>query len=184
MPAERRSLRSNSKSDTSSSANGGKARSNSQNSSSNKDKSAPPGRGAASKAKAAPSKKSANSASKSDMGDREQPHANGSDPVENGVNGSEDIEMGEDTAGAPTSSFNASRDRKGDEKMTVVVPPTKGSRLPGDQGKDGDVAMEGAEDEDAQKSDAEVVDPKAKAIQGWFFDRSGIGIRLANSIKT
>lgn len=100
------------------------------------------------------------------MGDRDQPHANGSDPVENGVNGSEDIEMGEDSAGGPTSSFNASKDRQGDEKMTVVVPPTKGSRLPGDQGKEGDVPMEGAEDE-TQKSEAEV-DPKAKAIQGWF----------------
>lgn len=163
MPAERRSLRSNSKSDNSSSANGGKAPSNSQNPSSNKDKSAP-GRTASNKAKSAPTKKSANSASKSDMGDRDQARANGSDPVENGVNGSEDIEMGEDTAGAPTSSFNTSKDRQGDEKMTVVVPPTKGSRLPGDQDKEGDVAMEGDEVADAQKADE--VDPKAKAIQG------------------
>lgn len=158
-------MRSNSKSDNSSSANGGKARSNSQNSSANKDKSAP-GRAASNKAKSAPTKKSANNASKPDMGDHEQPHANGTDPVENGVNGSEDIEMGEDTAGGPTSSFNASKDRQGDEKMTVVVPPTKGSRLPGDQGKEGDAVMDGVEAEDAQEFGAEA-DPKAKAIQGW-----------------
>ncbi|PWY79393.1 terpenoid synthase [Aspergillus sclerotioniger CBS 115572] len=165
MPAERRSLRSNSKSDTSSSANGEKARSTSQNSSSNKDKPAPT-RAAANKAKAASTTKAAssNSTANSGMGEqRDQPRANGSDPTENGVNGSEDVEMGEDTAGGPTSSFNTSQDRKGDEKMTVVVPPTKGSRLSGEKGTDqeGDVAMEGAEGEDTEPE----VDPKVKAIQ-------------------
>ncbi|UDD62905.1 hypothetical protein AFCA_010203 [Aspergillus flavus] len=97
---------------------------------------------------------------------RDQPCTNGSEPTENGLNGSEDVEMGEDTAGAPTSSFNASKDRKGDEKMTVVVPPTKGSRLSGDKGQDqeGDVAMEGAEGDETQKPEPEV-DPRAKAIQ-------------------
>lgn len=157
-------MRSNNKPDSSSSANGEKARSDSQTSSSNKDKSAP-GRAAANKAKPAATKKSANGASNDSMGDRDQAHANGSDPVENGVNGSEDIDMGEDTAGAPTSSFNTSKDRQGDEKMTVVVPPSKGSRLSGGQGNDADVAMEGAEGEDAQNPEEEV-DPKAKAIQG------------------
>ncbi|OOF98553.1 hypothetical protein ASPCADRAFT_393993 [Aspergillus carbonarius ITEM 5010] len=165
MPAERRSLRSNSKSDTSSSANGEKARSTSQNSSSNKDKPAPT-RAAANKAKAASTTKAAssNSTTNSGMGEqRDQPRANGSDPTENGVNGSEDVEMGEDTAGGPTSSFNASQDRKGDEKMTVVVPPPKGSRLSGEKGTDqeGDVAMEGAEGEEGEPE----VDPKVKAIQ-------------------
>ncbi|KAI9928009.1 26S proteasome non-ATPase regulatory subunit [Aspergillus wentii] len=169
MPAERRSLRSNSKSDTSSSANGDKAHSNSQSSTSNKDKPAPT-RAAANKAKSAPTKKGAatNNASNSGMGERDQPHTNGSDKVENGVNGSEDVEMGEDTAGGPTSSFNNSKDRKGDEKMTVVVPPTKGSRLSGDQGQDkeGDVTMDG-EDEESHKPESEV-DPKVKAIQGSY----------------
>ncbi|GKZ71692.1 26S proteasome non-ATPase regulatory subunit [Aspergillus niger] len=165
MPAERRSLRSNSKSDTSSSANGEKGRSTSQSSSSNKDKPAPT-RAAANKAKAASTTKgaSSNNTANSGMGEqRDQPRANGSDPTENGVNGSEDVEMGEDTAGGPTSSFNASQDRKGDEKMTVVVPPTKGSRLSGEKGtdKEGDVAMEGDEGEDAEPE----VDPKTKAIQ-------------------
>ena len=169
MPAERRSLRSNSKSDTSSSANGEKGRSTSQSSSSNKDKPAPT-RAAANKAKAASTTKgaSSNNTANSGMGEqRDQPRANGSDPTENGVNGLEDVEMGEDTAGGPTSSFNASQDRKGDEKMTVVVPPTKGSRLSGEKGtdKEGDVAMEGDEGEDAEPE----VDPKTKAIQGWFY---------------
>ncbi|KAI2995346.1 hypothetical protein CBS147346_9974 [Aspergillus niger] len=143
MPAERRSLRSNSKSDTSSSANGEKGRSTSQSSSSNKDKPAPT-RAAANKAKAASTTKgaSSNNTANSGMGEqRDQPRANGSDPTENGVNGLEDVEMGEDTA----------------------VPPTKGSRLSGEKGtdKEGDVAMEGDEGEDAEPE----VDPKTKAIQ-------------------
>lgn len=157
-------MRSNSKPDSSSSANGEKARSNSQNSSSNKDKSAP-GHASANRPKSAVTKKPTNSASNDNMGDRDQTRANGSDPMENGMNGSEDIDMGEDTAGAPTSSFNTSKDRQGDEKMTVVVPPSKGPRPPGDQGNDGDVAAEGAEGQYAQKPEAEV-DPMAKAIQG------------------
>ncbi|RHZ70540.1 hypothetical protein CDV55_107018 [Aspergillus turcosus] len=158
MPAERRSLRSNSKSDTSSSANGEKARSNSQSSSSNKDKAAP-NRAAASKAKSTTPTASSNNVSNSGMGEqRDQPHTNG-------VNGSEDVEMGEDTAGGPTSSFNTRKDRKGDEKMTVVVPPSKGSRLSGEKGQnqEEDVVMEAAET-DSQKPESEV-DPKVKAIQ-------------------
>ncbi|KAE8148539.1 terpenoid synthase [Aspergillus avenaceus] len=165
MPTERRSLRSNSKSDGSSSANGDKARSTSQNSGSNKDKVAPT-RAAANKAKSTKAA-SSNNTPNSGMGEqREQPHTNGSEPTENGVNGSEDVEMGEDTAGAPTSSFNASKDRKGDEKMTVVVPPTKGSRLSGDKGQnqEDDVAMEGAEGDESQRPEPEI-DPKTKAIQ-------------------
>ncbi|KAJ5766479.1 uncharacterized protein N7511_004095 [Penicillium nucicola] len=158
MPAERRSLRSNNKSDTSSSANGEKARSNSQSSSA-KDKAAPTTRAAANKAKSAPAKKDAKGASNSDMGEKDS-HTNGSKSTENGVNGSEDVEMGEGTAGAPTSAFNANKDRKGDEKMTVVVPPTKGSKSGKD--KEEDVAMEGAED-DAEKEPE--VDPTTKAIQ-------------------
>ncbi|KAL4866653.1 hypothetical protein BDV12DRAFT_187296 [Aspergillus spectabilis] len=162
MPAERRSLRSNNKSDTSSSANGEKTRSGSQSSSSNKDKPAP-SRAAANKAKSAKAA-SSNTASDSGMGEqRDQPHTNGADPTKNGVNGTEDVEMGEDTAGGPTSSSNTSKDRKGDQKMTVVVPPTKGSRVSGDKSKDqeGDVAMEGAEGEEPESE----IDPKAKAIQ-------------------
>ncbi|OJK00673.1 hypothetical protein ASPACDRAFT_51607 [Aspergillus aculeatus ATCC 16872] len=165
MPAERRSLRSNSKSDTSSSANGEKGRSTSQNTSSNKDQPAP-NRAAANKAKSTTASKAASSNSTADSGmgeQRDQPRTNGSDPTKNGMNGSEDVEMGEDTAGGPTSSFTASKDRKGDEKMTVVVPPTKGSRLSGEKAPDneGDIAMEGADTEESRSE----VDPKVKAVQ-------------------
>ncbi|KAL2866001.1 proteasome regulatory particle lid subunit RPN3 [Aspergillus lucknowensis] len=162
MPSERRSLRSNNKSDTPSSANGEKARSGSQSSSSNKDKPAPT-RAAANKAKSTKAA-SSNTTSDSGMGEqRDQPHTNGADATKNGVNGSEDVEMGEDTAGGPTSSFNAGKGRKGDQKMTVVVPPTKGSRNSGDNGQnqEGDVAMEGTEGEETESE----IDPKAKAIQ-------------------
>ncbi|KAJ5572828.1 26S proteasome regulatory subunit rpn3 [Penicillium hetheringtonii] len=164
MP-ERRSLRSNNKSDASSSANGEKARSNSQSSGA-KDKAAPTTRAAANKAKAAPAKKgAAKGASDAGMGEDDKSHVNGSKSTENGVNGSEDVEMEEDTAGAPTSSINSSKNRNGDEKMTVVVPPTKGSKSsdkPGNE-KDGDVAMDGTED-DAAEAEPEI-DPTTKAIQ-------------------
>ncbi|KAJ5965921.1 hypothetical protein N7481_012635 [Penicillium waksmanii] len=163
MP-ERRSLRSNNKSDTSSSANGEKARSNSQSSSA-KDKAAPTTRAAANKAKAAPAKKGAKGASDAAMGEDDKSNANGSKSTENGVNGSEDVEMEEDTAGAPTSSINSSKNRNGNEKMTVVVPPTKGSKSTDKkaQEKDGDVTMEGAEDDDAEAEPE--LDPTTKAIQ-------------------
>ncbi|KAJ5110936.1 hypothetical protein N7532_001471 [Penicillium argentinense] len=166
MPAERRSLRSNNKSDTSSSANGEKARSNSQSSSA-KDKAAPTTRAAANKAKAAPAKKgAAKGASDAGMGEDDKSHVNGSKSTENGVNGSEDVEMEEDTAGAPTSSFNSSKNRNGDEKMTVVVPPTKGSKSSGN--KEEDVTMEGTDEGDAANTEPEI-DPITKAIQGAFW---------------
>lgn len=167
MPAERRSLRSNNKSDTSSSANGEKARSNSQSSSA-KDKAAPSTRAAANKAKSGPAKKGATKgASNTGMEENDQSHINGSKSTENGVNGSDDVEMGEDTAGAPTSSFNTSKGRNGDEKMTVVVPPTKGSKTSGQSGQDKeeDVTMEGVDNGDVEKTEPEV-DPTTKAIQG------------------
>ncbi|KKA24804.1 hypothetical protein T310_1163 [Rasamsonia emersonii CBS 393.64] len=99
----------------------------------------------------------------------DQPHANGSEPVENGVNGVEDVEMEEDTAGGPTSSIQTNKDRDGDE-MTVVVPPSKGSRLSGQPGQDtkkdqeGDVSMEGTEEKEAKETEPEI-DPRAKAVQ-------------------
>lgn len=97
---------------------------------------------------------------------RDQAQTNGADSTKNGMNGSEDVEMEEDTAGGPTSSFNANKDRKGDQKMTVVVPPTKGSRVSGDKGQDqeGDMAMEGTEGEEPVSE----IDPRTKAIQGWL----------------
>lgn len=153
-------MRSNNKSDTSSSANGEKANSNSQSSGA-KDK-APTTRASANKAKSAPTKKDAKGASNGSMKEDDQSHTNGSKSTENGVNGSEDVEMGEDTAGAPTSSSNTSKDRKSNEKMTVVVPPTKGSRSSGKDKED--VTMEGVEDGDVENTEPEV-DPATMAIQ-------------------
>lgn len=165
MPAERRSLRSNNKSDTSSSANGEKASSN--QSSGAKDKAAPTTRAAA-KAKSAPAKKGAKATSNNGMEKDDKSQNNEPKSTGNGVNGSEEVEMGEDTTGAPTSSFNSNKDRNGNE-MTVVVPPTKGSRSSGKTPPDNDedVTMEGADGE-GDKNDTEV-DPVTKAIQGKHF---------------
>lgn len=94
----------------------------------------------------------------------DQPQRNGTDPVENGVNGSEDVEMEEDTAGGPTPSIPTSREHDGDQ-MTVVVPPLKGARLSGqDNKKEDDVAMEGSDEKDT--ADEPEIDPRVKAVQG------------------
>lgn len=171
MPVERRSLRSNSKSDTSSSTNGEKTRSTSQQNA--KDKAAPTTRAAANKAKTAPTKKAAPGKGTTGNNHDEQPHVNGTEPVENGVNGAEDVEMGEDenAAGGPTSATPTNNKELEGDKMTVVVPPSKGSRLAADSGADkegGDVAMEGADDENVDDKEPEI-DPKVKAVQGKPF---------------
>lgn len=163
MPAERRTLRSN-KSDTSSSANGEKARSNSQSSASNKDKPAPT-RSTSSKSKTLPGKKGSTTTGQDMNGDK--PHINGSDPVENGVNGTEDVEMDEERTDSTVQS-KRSRDKEGDEEMTVVVPPAKGQKLSGepDPAKEADVVMDGDGSTTPKEPMEEVVDPKVKAITG------------------
>lgn len=92
------------------------------------------------------------------------PHTNGTDPVENGVNGTKDIEMKDD---APSSlkGGKGKKAKEGEEEMTVVVPPSKGQKLAGLSRKDaeGDVAMDG--EEAAVEDDAAVkVDPVAKTV--------------------
>ncbi|KAK2753824.1 26S proteasome non-ATPase regulatory subunit [Onygenales sp. PD_40] len=147
MPSERRTLRSN-KSDAS--ANGDKARSNSQSSSSTKDKPAP--------TRPSTRSKTSKGAAKSMAAD--QPHTNGSEPVENGVNGSDDVEMADDAANGSPQQGEA----EGDDEMTVVVPPAKGSRLSGEpEQNQQDVAMEEAEDAEAAKAGVET-DPREKAL--------------------
>jgi 26S proteasome regulatory subunit N3 len=95
------------------------------------------------------------------------PHTNGTDPVENGINGTKDVEMKEDTP----SSMKSGKGKKvkdGDEEMTVVVPPSKGSKLsaPPPPDTDGDVAMDDSETSaDATPAEMEV-DPVEKAISG------------------
>jgi 26S proteasome regulatory subunit N3 len=95
------------------------------------------------------------------------PHTNGNKPVENRVNGTKDVEMKDD---AP-SSLKGGKGKKlkeGDEEMTVVVPPSKGSKLSAPPVKDteGDIPMDGFEDEDGEDAGAVKIDPVAKAVSG------------------
>ena len=159
MPGERRNLRSNK--ETSSHTNGEKARPDAQNASS-KDKPAPT-RSTSSKGKSQISKKAiVNTASQDSNGDK--PQLNGNDPLENGVNGNEDVEMGDDLE--DTKKPNTSKD--GDEEMTVVVPPPNSSKLSGQATRDdeGDVAMETSEKVEADGSEDKEVDPVRKAESG------------------
>ena len=165
MPAERRTLRSN-KSETSSSANGEKPRSDSQSSPNKKDRPAP-NRSASSRSKSISNKKGATTLAKDMSGDKPQMNGNGSDPLENGVNGTDDLEMDQDSSKS-TGKTKPGKDKDGDEEMTVVVPPAKGSKLSGEPAKDdeGDVAMNGATEDDVKEPAEPVVDPKSKAITG------------------
>ena len=84
--------------------------------------------------------------------------------MENGVNGSEDVEMVDDGQELVKPGIN----KEGDDEMTVVVPPPKGTKLSGDPNPDeeGDIVMENAEKNEIDLSEAEKVDPKVKAITG------------------
>ncbi|KAL9127975.1 MAG: hypothetical protein Q9217_003236 [Psora testacea] len=151
MPGEGRSLRSGK--DTSSSTNGEKPRSNSQSSSS-KDKPVPT-RAVSSKSK------TTGPARKGSKKEQDKPQLNG-EPIENGVNGTEDIDMVDD--GPEKVKVGTGKD--GEDEMTVVVPPPKSSMLAGDPGKDteGDIAMDNPEGMDAESQISEPVDPKVKAV--------------------
>jgi 26S proteasome regulatory subunit N3 len=164
MP-ERRSLRSNKADTTSPSTNGDKARSNSQSSSSNKDKTHP-ARSTSSRSKSFSNKKGIDSTAKDTNGD--QPHLNGSDPIENGVDG-----IGEPAADDQHSTSagvkKSGKDKDGDEEMTVVVPPSKASKSSGSSKKDeeGDMAMNGTADPESDIPDEEV-DPQAKTVDSGY----------------
>ncbi len=58
--------------------------------------------------------------------------------------------------------------KEGDDEMVVVVPPAKSAKLAGDAGKeeDGDIAMEGTQQTEAQTSEEDKVDPVARTISG------------------
>ncbi|CAG8959324.1 hypothetical protein HYFRA_00013094 [Hymenoscyphus fraxineus] len=91
------------------------------------------------------------------------PHTNGNEPVENGINGTKEVEM-KDDAPNPLKGGKGKKLKEGEEEMTVVVPPSKGSKLsaPPQKDTDGDVAMDGeatGEDDGAVK-----VDPVTQAI--------------------
>ncbi|KAL8854031.1 MAG: hypothetical protein Q9221_001154 [Calogaya cf. arnoldii] len=154
MPGERRNLRSNK--ETSSSTNGEKGRSNSQSSHA-KDKPVPT-RSTSSKSKAAASSKKAPISGKDDNGGRPQP--NGTEPVENGVNGTNDVDMVDE--GLETLKANG----EADDEMTVVVPPPRNSKAISEQDKDtnGDIAMDNTTQEESGEEDVQKVDPKIKAV--------------------
>lgn len=96
---------------------------------------------------------------------------NGDKAVDNRVNGTKDVEMKDESTQQPTKGKAAQQKKlkDGDEEMTVVVPPSKASKLGGAPNKDedGDVQM----DRDAVngvESVEEKVDPVAKAVAGML----------------
>jgi 26S proteasome regulatory subunit N3 len=96
------------------------------------------------------------------------PHTNGSNPVENGINGADDVEM-KDDAPNQLKGGKGKKTKEGDEEMTVVVPPSKSTKLsatPPSKDSNGDVAMDGTEETNEEDAGAPKVDPVAKAISG------------------
>ncbi|CAG8972119.1 hypothetical protein HYALB_00008124 [Hymenoscyphus albidus] len=112
------------------------------------------------------------------------PHTNGNEPVENGINGTKDVEM-KDDAPNPLKGGKGKKLKEGEEEMTVVVPPSKGSKLsaPPQKDTDGDVAMDGeaaGEDDGAVK-----VDPVTQAISGtWNCCSSAVCSILSANIRS
>lgn len=83
------------------------------------------------------------------------PHSNGDKPVENGIHNDADPKDNAKSKGKKGA-------KDGDEEMTVVVPPSKGSKKPQSSRSadaDGDVAMG---DEAAEAP----VDPTEQAVAG------------------
>ena len=95
------------------------------------------------------------------------PETNGTDPLENGVNGTEDAEM-EDKHMNEANPSKSGKDQDGDEEMTVVVPPSKNSKATNKPQRDGDgdVAMDVDDKTSAEESSVDVVDPRTKTIAG------------------
>ncbi|KAL9000899.1 MAG: hypothetical protein Q9169_000654 [Polycauliona sp. 2 TL-2023] len=153
MPGERRNLRSNK--ETSSSANGEKARSNSQSSNA-KDKPVPT-RSTSSKSKVAASKKATTSGK---GGSGSKPQSNGNEPIKNGVNGTDDVDMADEDHELVKTNGEA------DEEMTVVVPSPRSSKPPGEQDKSthNDIVMDNTDPVGSGEEEAQKVDPKIKAV--------------------
>lgn len=93
---------------------------------------------------------------------------NGTGPNQNGINGSDDVEMKEGSQNAKKGAKN-SKDKDGDSDMTVVVPPSKGSNTPSAPHKATDA------DEDGETEIEEPVDPQQKAIEGNVALRRPVG---------
>ncbi|TEY39426.1 hypothetical protein BOTCAL_0457g00050 [Botryotinia calthae] len=88
------------------------------------------------------------------------PYKKGTDPVENGINGSK-----KDDAKSSLKGGKGKKTKEGEEEMTVVVPPSKSSKLsaPPPKDGDGDVAMDGSL-EGEEGAGVEKVDPVTKAV--------------------
>lgn len=98
------------------------------------------------------------------------PHTNGTDKHANGVNGTKDVEM-KDDAPAPLKGGKGKKTKEGEDEMTVVVPPSKGAnKVPAatEKDKDGDVAMDGAEEMSVQDAGAVKIDPVAQTVAGML----------------
>ena len=94
-------------------------------------------------------------------GDKAQ--QNGSRPTQNGVDGSDDVEM-KDGSQNTKKGAKGGKDKDGDSDMTVIVPPSKTPTAPS-KATEADLtngATEGNEEDEAE----EEVDPQQKAIEG------------------
>lgn len=90
----------------------------------------------------------------------DKPRLNGSGS--NGVNGSGSSQNNR-------KGSKGSKDRDGDDEMTVVLPPSKGSNKPSAPTKatEADLAN-GAEEGEGSKAQEPPIDPKEKAISGMW----------------
>lgn len=92
----------------------------------------------------------------------DKPQLNGSDS--NGVNGS---------GGNNKKGSKGSKDRDGDDEMTVVVPPSKGSNLPTAPTKATEADLANGADDDGSTAQQAPIDPKEKAVSGKWATFSG-----------
>ena len=115
-----------------------------------------PTRATSSKGKTLPTKKTSGK-----EGAEDKPHTNGTEPVENGINGTEDVDMVDEGP----EKVKVGTNKEGEDEMTVVVPPPKSSKLSGEPSKDeeGDISMENTDNNDNISPE---LDPKAKAVAG------------------
>ncbi|KAL2404844.1 putative 26S proteasome regulatory subunit rpn3 [Exophiala dermatitidis] len=89
---------------------------------------------------------------------------NGTGPNANGIDGSEDVEMKEQSQNSKKGS-KPNKDKDGDDEMTVVVPPSKGSNAPTAPGKatEADLKIGALNGNSENEAEAEI-DPQEKAI--------------------
>ncbi|KIV82434.1 hypothetical protein PV11_04549 [Exophiala sideris] len=94
----------------------------------------------------------------------DKPHTNGTDPSKKGADGSQDVEMKEQSQNSKKAS-KPNKDKDGDDEMTVVVPPPKGSSAPTapDKATEADLTNGAVDGEEAKEAETPV-DPQEEAI--------------------